>query len=385
MKKLILTVVLTTTCAACNKANFKSAKAGVIAKSSVFGGGGGSISGTGETYSPGVSQGGDKDAYGAIDQMGENQAIDVPVIQGGLTPLWRICSDGYAEAVAPAMVTTSIHLTITKSNGEIACQSSDTEVLRNMIASGGLDLPNLCPGITVLGIPLSNVTLKNAQGLSLLLNGWGSVIFADNPSVANNTTSLFPDNDPIYEKCDQKSSPLFVDLRAGHEPFELTSLADGILFDIQGENAKPVPHTKKHIGWFKNSAMAMLVLPNLREQVNGVNELFGNNTRGPDGEFAPHGFAALAKYDDNADGSIGRVDKVFERLSLWMDHDLNGIAGPGELISLTHLGIESIDLDFDPNFSEVDRYGNEVKYKSVVKFENGEMKLIYDLWFLTRN
>jgi mRNA-degrading endonuclease RelE of RelBE toxin-antitoxin system len=43
--------------------------------------------------------------------------------------------------------------------------------------------------------------------------------------------------------------------------------------------------------------------------------------------------------------------------------------------------LSDIDLQYDPTFSEVDSYGNETKLKSVVRFKNGDYRLIFDLWF----
>ncbi|MGE4130819.1 MAG: hypothetical protein AB7F86_04235 [Bdellovibrionales bacterium] len=373
MRLLIIPALFVGVATGCSQSEFKANKAGVIGSTTVFNSTEAVGVETGESYlPPSVSNGGEvtqepKDFFTGAD------------IQQGELPLIRLCSTGMVQGgLSPVTQTPSLKLTVRNSLGAIVCESSDTATLKNMIDGGKLIFSMLCPGKNVNGRPAE---LTNAEGQSVIFHN--QVLYADNPEFESGL--LFPIDDPVYEKCDTKSSPLFVDLRTSGQSFELTSPEDGILFDIQGENAKPVPHTKKHIGWFKQSSMAMLVLPNSQAEVAGINELFGNNTRGPDGEFATDGFAALAKYDDNADATINSSDLVYNHLSLWIDRDLNGVAGPGELMSLAFLGIASIDLNYDPNFSETDRYGNEVKYKSVVTFSSGKMKLIYDLWFLTRN
>jgi len=44
-----------------------------------------------------------------------------------------------------------------------------------------------------------------------------------------------------------------------------------------------------------------------------------------------------------------------------------------------------IDLKFDDQYHLVDRYGNEYKYKSVVKLKSGELKPLFDIWFKLTN
>ena len=96
----------------------------------------------------------------------------------------------------------------------------------------------------------------------------------------------------------------------------------------------------------------------------GVNQLFGDNTFGPDNAFSLHGFEALAKWDGRnmdytrtnrrEDDHIDYRDPIFDHLRLWFDvnHDGNvnthrereGDAnGKGrELFTLAEAGIVSI-------------------------------------------
>ncbi|MNL32723.1 hypothetical protein D3C87_1545940 [compost metagenome] len=109
--------------------------------------------------------------------------------------------------------------------------------------------------------------------------------------------------------------------------------------------------------------------------------MFGNNTRGPDGRYARHGYAALAKYDIDEDGYISNHDPVYSELRLWRDGNLDGIAQASELYSLDEKQIELIDLHFSNRFKETDAYGNKTLMKSVVKTTDGELHLMFDLWF----
>jgi hypothetical protein len=175
------------------------------------------------------------------------------------------------------------------------------------------------------------------------------------------------------------------------EPLAFTSLIDGILFDILGRNSKPQPHTPLRISWYRSAQYYFLALPNEKGEVKGVDELFGNNTFGPDRKFPADGYKALAKYDGRSadgksvigkpDGFITQKDPVFAKLRLWNDANFDGRAQPEELKTLDELGVEVIDLNADPNYKEVDKYGNQTTLKSVVKTKDGRYHLLFDVWF----
>ena len=63
-------------------------------------------------------------------------------------------------------------------------------------------------------------------------------------------------------------------------------------------------------------------------------ELFGSNTRLPDGTAARNGFVALAPLDDNHDGVIDATDAAFGALLLWSDRDGDRQSTPDELVPL---------------------------------------------------
>lgn len=187
-------------------------------------------------------------------------------------------------------------------------------------------------------------------------------------------------------QCDVQASPLMVRLEApGEAPERLTlsSPVDGVLFDILGANATPAPYSPVRISWARSEPQFFFIaLPDQSGQVRGVDQLFGDNTKGPDGQFAANGFLALAKYDDNKDGFITAADSVFANLRMWRDDNGDGVAQASELYTLAALGITSIDLGYDPNYHEADQYGNEIKYKSIVRTADGRMHIIFDLWFI---
>ena len=180
------------------------------------------------------------------------------------------------------------------------------------------------------------------------------------------------------------ADPLLVDVGsniAQAESIQLSSQVDGILFDILGKRSTPNPHDKKRISWTSQSRYQWVVLPDPNGQVNGIDQMFGDNTLGPDNQFAKDGFEALAKYDNDSNGKIDPDDPIYYSLGLWADLNGNGQADLGELTSLSDSQVGSINLNYDPNYFEVDQYGNKTTYKSVVNFYDGRKSLIFDLWF----
>jgi hypothetical protein len=185
--------------------------------------------------------------------------------------------------------------------------------------------------------------------------------------------------------CDRRQSPLIVHLDEEgsiFKGFKLSAPLDGVQFDILGERSFPYAHAKKQISWLTDSdTYYFIVKPDASGQVHGINEMFGNNTRGPDGRFAANGYKALAKYDQDKDKLITPADEVYSTLRLWKDENLDGIAQDNELYSLESKGVVAIDLKYDRRFSEVDQYGNGTLMKSVVQTKDGKLHLMFDLWF----
>jgi hypothetical protein len=192
----------------------------------------------------------------------------------------------------------------------------------------------------------------------------------------------------------EKGSPLMIHMNSDtqvFEPLKFSSPLDGINFDILGQNSSPEPHALKRISWYTSSQYYFLTLPNSQGQVKGVDELFGDNTTGPDGQFAKDGYKALAKFDGMqidgvirvlpADGLITVQDPIYSHLRLWNDRNHDGISSQDELFSLDEMGIVTVDLNADESYKEVDIYGNETTLKSVVKTKDGRYHLMFDIWF----
>ena len=182
-------------------------------------------------------------------------------------------------------------------------------------------------------------------------------------------SSMSPDIIPELADCSQDidpcvcppRSPIIIDV-AGNG-FNLTNLADGVMFNITGFGREP-------LGWTRaDSDDSFLALDlNANGLIDNGAELFGNFTVQPtpkDG-IERNGFAALAVFDYNADGKIDSDDSVYSELRLWQDRNHNGVSEPEELHSLEKLGLKTLDLKYKQS-KRVDEHGNEFRYRAKVK------------------
>jgi hypothetical protein len=286
-------------------------------------------------------------------------------------------------------------------NGTIC--TSDEAKIAQLVTSGQpitiAALQAICPSAVVKGV---NSLSIHVNGVPQVPNsGSGAGVAGDSKSSDMNGSTwriIWAKNetgDPGIDEQDQfctsVGSPLVVHMASvvsRPQPIALSSQADGIDFDLLGLRNF---FRAVRISWFTNHEYRMLALPDASGQIRGIDQLFGDNTQGPDGAFADHGYGALAKYDGTlidgltrvaaADGRIDRNDPIYNELRLWLDKDFDGVSDPGELTTLAENGLEFIDLRFSEDFHETDMYGNETQMKSVVGFRDGTLDLIFDLWF----
>lgn len=194
---------------------------------------------------------------------------------------------------------------------------------------------------------------------------------------------------PVY------CSPLIMAFQSGDgdlRALELTDpLKEGRLFDIAGRRSWPTPHAPLRISWHRDLNYLILVKPDAYGRVRGIDELFGDSTTGPDAEFALNGYEALRKWDGKdragvrqvlpADGLITKEDPVYSELRFWQDRNFDAVATTDELLTLSQLSVDVIDLHYDRNYVEMDRYGNLTAFKSAVRTGDGRLHLLFDLWF----
>lgn len=164
---------------------------------------------------------------------------------------------------------------------------------------------------------------------------------------------------------DCEGSPILLDL-AGNG-FQLTSVANGVPFDIFGRGSP------MQVAWTAaGSDDAWLVYDmNGNGTIDGAQEMFGNNTLQaltPD----PNGFPALQLLDDSGDGVIDARDGIYYGLRLWRDLNHDGKSQPGELVTLDQANVLSISYQYTTAGSYTDPNGNKFRQHAAVTYRPGK-------------
>ncbi len=378
---MFLRSILTSTIAVfvlsgCNSTKF-AARSAVLQKSVM----GGDAEGTkAEAEGHGLKQPGGEselsEAEGRLNQPdGTNDEVDVR-LECGDSPSSRESNFKHAVVVGEPVV-----LAV---DGKIC--SADPNTLRSLAIKKSItiaDAQRLCPSL----VP----AMGKWASVEIIING------VSYPSKKGILTMLYALNkgtasgEEADEYCDERHSPLVIHVASDvnrPSPIALSPQSEGVFFDLLGARNNHVP---VKISWFTNLDYRLLALPDANGQVRSIDELFGNNTPGPDGGYADNGYAALAKFDGASadgmfqlvppDGYITRADPVFEYLRLWLDENFDGLAQAHELANLDSVDISYIDLNYSSDFAETDSYGNQTKMKSVVGYNDNTLDLIFDLWF----
>jgi hypothetical protein len=162
-------------------------------------------------------------------------------------------------------------------------------------------------------------------------------------------------------------SPLVLDLNA--DGLQLQGLAGGVSFPLMSEQPMSV-------GWLAGSDDALLAIDvNGDGRITSGQELFGEASGG----WAPNGFAALARHDDNRDGLISAKDSVYEKLIAWCD-DGDARSTSNELHSLATLGIRSISLK-SKQIEREDAFGNQLGLLGNASNDQNQSVPVIDVWF----
>lgn len=181
------------------------------------------------------------------------------------------------------------------------------------------------------------------------------------------------------DQCDKISlnSPLVIEKKKGAGIKTLDPKSTNTFFDIRGDGVR------ERISCVTNGAF--LALPDRDGQIKSVNQLFGNNTLGPDGRKAANGFLALGKYDGKRSnqgyGAITEKDEVFARLRLWEDRNCDGVAQKSEVLPLSAYDVKSIRWDDAVEMEEYDAYGNATLQRNAADTGDGGFLAVFDLWF----
>ncbi|SPE33590.1 conserved hypothetical protein [Candidatus Sulfopaludibacter sp. SbA3] len=175
--------------------------------------------------------------------------------------------------------------------------------------------------------------------------------------------------------------PLLIDLSG--DGFPMTDAKGGVNFDFFG-TGKP-----GRVSWTAAGAQdGWLALDlNHNGKIDSGQELFSNAMAQPGPAQERLGFKALAIYDapdhgGNGDGVIDARDAIYPKLLVWVDKNHNGVADPGELMTLQQAGIKAISLDYQP-WGYSDAYGNQFRYRAQVKWnddeDNQRQRWVYDV------
>jgi hypothetical protein len=189
-------------------------------------------------------------------------------------------------------------------------------------------------------------------------------------------------------QCNCKTlSPILIDT-AG-DGFRLTSAEAGVEFDLDADG-----NPSERVAWTEaDSDDGWLVLDrNGNGQIDSGAELFGSKT--PAYADAPeprtaNGFDALFMIEGPTygggvpDGMIDARDAIYSRLRVWLDINHNGSADPGELHSLSSLGIVSLGTSYK-KVGRRDQHGNEFSLagEMTVRDAHGVLvkRKIYDVY-----
>jgi hypothetical protein len=177
-------------------------------------------------------------------------------------------------------------------------------------------------------------------------------------------------------------SPILVD--TARDGYHLTSAEDGVLFDLNGDG---IP---ERVAWTPpDSDDAFLAIDrNHNGRIDDGSELFGNHTPVFGDRLdvtASNGFEVL-KFAEGpswgasyAEGRISSRDAIFSRLLLWRDRNHNGISEPEELTPVANSGVQWIGTDYSTK-KRVDRFGNEFRQKGQIRWADGAIEPVYDIW-----
>jgi len=167
---------------------------------------------------------------------------------------------------------------------------------------------------------------------------------------------------------DKRYDPLALDINKDGF-ISTSSLEDSTTyFDITGDGIR------EKVGWIKDEDALLAYDKNENNQIDGINEVFGN--------LNESGFAELKRLvDSNHDNVINRRDELFARLQIWNDTNQDAKAGEDELQSLSEAGIKEIDLNIVETNIEIN--GNLLSEASKYIDDEGNKELAADIQLAT--
>ena len=310
------------------------------------------------------------------DQMGKMQGAlsnyDNAVASGNEG---EIASSGLTLAGAVASVINTVGGMIS-SIADVAAAGG----LGGEIGAGALEgLSGIALGLGALGGLLGLATAASAsvidaiksaaQQLGSLMQQNNSGQGGDHPNNPDGSQDQIPPTGAgssamgKYNNGNYQISPLVLDLTG--TGINLTPLTyNSPYFDLTNDGFA------RQTGWV-GSGMGILCFDPDDRNITNITQLFGNATT--------DGFDLLRVLDANHDNVINASDPVFNSLRVWVDANGDGITEPGELYTLSQLGIVSINL----NATQVDQTiaGNRISSISSYTLADGTTREIADAWF----
>lgn len=128
-----------------------------------------------------------------------------------------------------------------------------------------------------------------------------------------------------------------------------------------------------HSGWLSSEDGFLVVDSNYNGQIDSIHEMFGGLAKGD-------GFAKLAGYDSNNDGTVNKDDDAFADLLVWRDANGNHHTDAGELLSLSDLGLASLAVHYTEQ-PQLDAQGNLHLERSSAVFADGSITTMTDVYF----
>jgi hypothetical protein len=173
-----------------------------------------------------------------------------------------------------------------------------------------------------------------------------------------------------YQIAQTSTSPVVMDLE-GNGKIDLTSVAQGVQFDIDGDGKQ------EQVAWTQakgEQTDGWLTLDrNSNGKIDNGKELFGNQ------HGQANGYQELRKFDTNRDGRIDSKDAVYKKLKVWKDKNHDGISQANEMVSLVQGNVKSINLDYKES-TQQDAFGNGLRQQSQFSRISGKDGLTADAW-----
>ena len=169
----------------------------------------------------------------------------------------------------------------------------------------------------------------------------------------------------------QFGSPIVLDLNG--DGVHTRNVSEGVQFDLYATGQAT------QTGWVDSTDGLLAYDRDGNGTIDSGAELFGTSTVLANGQTASDGYVALKELDANGDGVIDAKDAAYDKLSVWVDANGDGVSQSGELHSLASLDIASVNVDATK--TSVKDAGNWIGAASSYTRTDGTTAATGDVWF----